>query len=149
MDILGHERGPMWTFLFHGHLRQEMTVLLELASERGADAVVRQRVAAIYIDVEILRLLGCRSLTAHAHGENPGPRSSLEKLFGSELSQRVRGLAADLLGADLLLGDDDPRAPWAGRWARSYLFARADTIMGGTSEVQRTVIARQLLGMPR
>jgi len=147
MDILGHERGPMWTFLFHGHLRQEIHALLDLAQARGvgADAAVRQRLAALYVDVEVLRLLGCRSLTALARGESPGPRSSLEKLFGSELAQRLRSSAGELLGPDLLLHPDDPRAPWRGRFTRSYLHSRADTIMGGTSEIQRTVIARQLL----
>lgn len=147
MDILGHERGPMWTFLFHGHLRQEIHALLDLAQARGvgADAAVRQRLAALYVDVEVLRLLGCRSLTALARGESPGPRSSLEKLFGSELAQRLRSSAGELLGPDLLLHPDDPRAPWRGRFTRSYLHSRADTIMGGPSEIQRTVIARQLL----
>jgi len=147
MDILGHERGPMWTFLFHGHLRQEIHALLDLAQARGvgADAAVRQRLAALYVDVEVLRLLGCRSSTALARGESPGPRSSLEKLFGSELAQRLRSSAGELLGPDLLLHPDDPRAPWRGRFTRSYLHSRADTIMGGTSEIQRTVIARQLL----
>ena len=68
---------------------------------------------------------------------------SLEKLFGSELSQRLRELTMDVLGAEGLLGMEDPRADWEGRWQRFWLFSRADTIMGGTSEIQRQVIAHQ------
>ena len=151
MGILAHERGPMWTFLFHGILFEELARLVELARHRGVhrDPRLRQRIAAARTEVEIMRLLGCRSLTAAGRGEAIGPRTSLEKLFGSELSQRVHALAAEVLGTNLLLDAEDERAEWSGRWARSYLASRADTIMGGTSEIQRGVIARQLLGLPR
>jgi alkylation response protein AidB-like acyl-CoA dehydrogenase len=151
MGILAHERGPMWAFMFHGYMTEDLAQLLELARRRGVadDPVIRQRIARAHTDVEIMRLLGCRSLTAESRGEPIGPKTSLEKLFGSELSQRVRELAVDVLGPQALLGMDDTRAEWEGRWLRFYLFSRADTIMGGTSEVQRTVIAHQLLGLPR
>jgi len=151
MGILAHERGPMWAFMFHGYMTEDLSQLLALAKRRGVadDPVFRQRIARAHTDIEIMRLLGCRSLTAESRGEHLGPKTSLEKLFGSELSQRVRELAMDVLGPQSLLGLDDERAEWEGRWLRFYLFSRADTIMGGTSEVQRTVIAHQLLGLPR
>jgi alkylation response protein AidB-like acyl-CoA dehydrogenase len=151
MGILAHERGPMWAFMFHGYMTEDLTQLLALAKRRGLDAdpVIRQRLARAHTDVEIMRLLGCRSLTAESRGEPIGPKTSLEKLFGSELSQRVRELAMDVLGPRALYGMEDEHADWDGRWLRFYLFSRADTIMGGTSEVQRTVIAHQLLGLPR
>jgi alkylation response protein AidB-like acyl-CoA dehydrogenase len=151
MGILAHERGPMWAFMFHGYMTEDLSQLLALAKRRGLDRdpVFRQRLARAHGDIEIMRLLGCRSLTAESRGEHLGPKTSLEKLFGSELSQRVRELAMDVLGNDALVGLDDERAEWEGRWLRFYLFSRADTIMGGTSEVQRTVIAHQLLGLPR
>ena len=151
MGILAHERGPMWAFMFHGYMMEDLAQLLSLARRRSqlGDPVVRQRIAKAHIEVEIMRLLGCRSLTAETRGEPIGPKTSLEKLFGSELSQSVRSLAMDLLGADGLVGMDDPRAEWGGRWLRFFLFSRADTIMGGTSEIQRQVIAHQLLGLPR
>jgi alkylation response protein AidB-like acyl-CoA dehydrogenase len=151
MGILAHERGPMWTFLFHGIIAEDLARLIDLARRRGhdRDPRLRQRLAAASIDVEVMRLLGCRSLTSAARGEAIGPRTSLEKLFGSELSQRVSSLAADILGSHLLLDAEDPRVVGDGRWARRYVGARADTIMGGTSEIQRGVIARQLLGLPR
>jgi alkylation response protein AidB-like acyl-CoA dehydrogenase len=151
MGILAHERGPMWAFMFHGYMTEDLSQLLALTKRRGlaSDPVIRQRIARAHTDIEIMRLLGCRSLTAESRGEPIGPKTSLEKLFGSELSQRVRELAVDVLGPQVLLGMDDERAEWEGRWLRFYLFSRADTIMGGTSEVQRTVIAHQLLGLPR
>lgn len=151
MGILGHERGPMWTFLFHGHLREELDRLLALVRRGDApeSAILRQALAGAHIDLEIMRLLGCRGLTTHDRGGDPGPASSLEKLFGSEVSQRVRALCVDVLGPRALLASDDPRSPWGGRWVHSYLFSRADTLLGGTSEIQRSVIARQLLGLPR
>jgi alkylation response protein AidB-like acyl-CoA dehydrogenase len=151
MGILAHERGPMWAFMFHGYMTEDLTQLLALARRRGltGDPRYRQRLAQAHIDVEIMRLLGCRSLTAETRGEPIGPKTSLEKLFGSELSQRVRALAMDALGPASLLGMDDERADWDGRWLRFFLFSRADTIMGGTSEIQRQVIAHQLLGLPR
>jgi alkylation response protein AidB-like acyl-CoA dehydrogenase len=149
MGILAHERGPMWTFMFHAVIQENFGHLVGAVKDRrlAGSALVRQSLAQVAIEVEIMRLLGCRSLTADERGEELGPRTSLEKLFGSELSQRVHGLAAELLGADSLLTPDDPRAPWQGRFEKFFLFSRADTIMGGTSEVQRTVIARQLLGL--
>ena len=151
MGILAHERGPMWAFMFHGYMTEDLRELLALAKRKGLDRdpVFRQRLARAHGDIEIMRLLGCRSLTAESRGEHLGPKTSLEKLFGSELSQRVRELAMDVLGSDALVGMEDERAEWEGRWLRFYFFSRADTIMGGTSEVQRTVIAHQLLGLPR
>ena len=151
MGILAHERGPMWAFMFHGYMTEDLSQLLALAKRKGLDRdpVFRQRLARAHGDIEIMRLLGCRSLTAESRGEHLGPKTSLEKLFGSELSQRVRELAMDVLGSDALVGMEDERAEWEGRWLRFYFFSRADTIMGGTSEVQRTVIAHQLLGLPR
>jgi alkylation response protein AidB-like acyl-CoA dehydrogenase len=151
MGILAHERGPMWTFMFHAVIQQNFAHLLAEVKRRRHDgsALLRQKLAQAAIEVEIMRLLGCRSLTAGERGEELGPKTSLEKLFGSELSQRVHGLATDVLGSDGLLTSEDARAPWEGRFEKFFLFSRADTIMGGTSEVQRTVIARQLLGLPR
>ena len=151
MGILSHERGPMWAFMFHGYMSADLRQLIELARERGRhqDPLARQRLADAWVGVEIMRLLGARSLTAEGRGEHLGPRTSLEKLFGSELSQRVRELAMEILGPEALLAMDDPRAPWEGRWQRFHLFSRSETIMGGTSEIQRQVIAQQVLGLPR
>ncbi len=95
-----------------------------------------------------MRLLGCRSLTAESRGEHLGPKASLE-LFGSELS-RACASSRWTCSATALLAMDDQRAEWEGRWLRSHLATRADTIVrAGTSEVQRTVIAHQRLGLPR
>src|SRR4030095_2614353 len=103
MGILAHERGPMWTFLSHGILFEELARLVELARHRGVhrDPRLRQRIAAARTEVALIRLLGWRGLTAAGRGEAIGARTSLEKLFGSELSQRVHTLAAEVLGTNL------------------------------------------------
>jgi alkylation response protein AidB-like acyl-CoA dehydrogenase len=154
MGIVAHERGPMWTFLFQRKIRRSLTQLIQLVREHpgsvGAlqDPVVRQRLAQAHIEVELLRLSGYRSLTALLRTGHPGPESSLEKVLGSETDQRLQDLALDLFGAYGGLRDGAP-ALAGGGFPRQFLYARSETIMGGTSEIQRNVIAQRILGLPR
>jgi len=69
------------------------------------------------------------------------------KLFSTELTQRFSETAIDMLGNDGVLWDSD--APGGGRWAYRFLYDRSMTIAGGTSEVQRNIVARRVLGLPR
>jgi alkylation response protein AidB-like acyl-CoA dehydrogenase len=146
MGILAHERGPVWTFTFQRKIRRSVEHLLDAA--RTADAgrralanpVFRQRLAQSWIEVEILRLVGYRSLTRLLRTGQPGVESSIEKVIGSETDQRLQELAMDVLG---------PVAMQDERWRREYLYSRSETIMGGTSEIQRNVIAQRILGLPR
>jgi alkylation response protein AidB-like acyl-CoA dehydrogenase len=154
MGILAHERGPVWTFTFQRKIRRSFEQLVRLAREhpaaRGAlaDAVVRQRLAQTFIEVEILRLAGYRSLTRLLRTGAPGAESSIEKVLGSETDQRLHDVAVDLLGSYASVAEGR-HAPGAGSLCRAYLYARSETIMGGTSEIQRSVIAQRLLGLPR
>ena len=154
MGIVEHERGPMWTFVFQRKIRRSLTTLLALAREhpatRGAlaDPLVRQRLAQAHIEVEILRLSGYRSLTHLLRTGRPGPQSSLEKILGSETDQRLQDLALGLFGPYAALRSG-AQALAGGRFARQFLYARAETIMGGTSEIQRNVVAQRILGLPR
>jgi alkylation response protein AidB-like acyl-CoA dehydrogenase len=91
--------------------------------------------AQAWIDVEIFRLHNARTLARLARGEEIGAESSLVKLFWSETSKRFYETAFDLLGP--------------GDWTKEFLHTRANTIMGGTSEIQRNVIGERLLGLPR
>jgi alkylation response protein AidB-like acyl-CoA dehydrogenase len=146
MGILAHERGPVWTFTFQRKIRRSFERLVRVAREhpggsRLADRRVRQRLAQAYIEVELLRLTGYRSLTRMLRTGHPGVESSIEKVLGSETDQRLQDVAADVLGPYLGVGDDPI--------ARAYLYARSETIMGGTSEIQRNVIAQRILGLPR
>jgi alkylation response protein AidB-like acyl-CoA dehydrogenase len=154
MGIVAHERGPMWTFVFQRKIRRSLTQLIRLVREHPAsagalrDAVVRQRLAQAHIEVELLRLSGYRSLTTLLRTGHPGPESSLEKVLGSETDQRLQDLALDLFGPYGGLRDG-AAALAGGGIARQFLYARSETIMGGTSEIQRNVIAQRILGLPR
>jgi len=90
--------------------------------------------------VERLRLVGYRSLTRLLRTGQPGVESSIEKVLGSETDQRLQELAMEVLGPWALLDEERRRA---------YLYSRSETIMGGTSEIQRNVIAQRILGLPR
>ena len=154
MGIVAHERGPMWTFVFQRRIRRSLSQLLAIAREhpatRGAlaDPAMRQRLAQAHIEVEILRLSGYRSLTQLLRTGHPGPESSLEKIVGSETDQRLQDLALELFGPYGVLRAG-PLAIGAGGVARQFLYARSETIMGGTSEIQRNVVAQRILGLPR
>jgi len=76
-----------------------------------------------------------------AHGEDLGAQASIVKLFWAEASQRLYETACSVLGGRAQLADDE--------WARGLLTTRANSIMGGTSEIQRTIIGERILGLPR
>ena len=154
MGIVQHERGPMWTFVFQRKIRRSLSQLLQLVKEHPAarhslgDPAVRQRLAQAHIEVEILRLQGYRSLTTLLRTGHPGNESSMEKVLGSETDQRLQELAMSLFGPYGGLRDGD-LSLGAGSIPRQFLYARSETIMGGTSEIQRNVIAQRILGLPR
>ena len=87
--------------------------------------------------------------TRLARGEEIGAESSIVKLFWAGMSQRLYETAIAVLGPDALLMPDDDDAVDGGRWARGLLSTRANSIMGGTSEIQRNIIGERLLGLPR
>ena len=87
--------------------------------------------------------------TRLARGEELGPESSIVKLFWAGMSQRLYETAVAVLGPDALLLPDDDGAVDDGRWALGLLASRANSIMGGTSEIQRNIIGERLLGLPR
>jgi len=152
MGILAHERGPVWTFTFQRRIRRSFEQLCRLASQASgsqaiADPRVRQKLSQSYIEVEILRLLGYRSITRLLRTGHPGVESSIEKVIGSETDQRLQEVAMEVLGSRALVeraGEHEVQDV-----VRDYLYARSETIMGGTSEIQRNVIAQRILGLPR
>ena len=115
----------------------------------AADPVVRQDVARRHIEVEIMRLLNCRTLTRLERGLEPGPESSLVKLFWAGLTQRLHELALGLAGPGGQLVAGSPHAIDGGRWPQAFLWSRVGAIAGGTSEVQANIIAQRILGLPR
>ena len=146
MGILQHERGPVWTFTFQRRIRRSFNALVQKTRSHPASSglghpLTRQRLAQSYIEVELLKLMGYRSLTHILRTGHPGPESSLEKVIGSETDQRLQEAAMSLFGPHAVLD--------AGGLTRDYMYSRSETIMGGTSEIQRNVIAQRILGLPR
>jgi alkylation response protein AidB-like acyl-CoA dehydrogenase len=148
---LANERGTTFIWKEQVLLEQAMDVLTATAHARGADddPTVRQRLAQSRIELEIFRLHNRDTLSRLARGEAIGAESSVVKLFWAGLSQRLYETAVAMLGADGLLAVSDEGAVDDGRWVLGLLQSRANSIMGGTSEIQRTIIGERLLGLPR
>ncbi len=148
---LANERGA--TFRWREQVLHEVAIglLFRLSANRGdtGDAIVRQQLARTWIEVEIFRLHNARTLTRLASGQEIGPESSVIKLFWAEMSQRLYETAVSVLGPDALLSAGDGHAIDRGRWVQGLLSSRAASIMGGTNEIQRNIIAERLLGLPR
>jgi alkylation response protein AidB-like acyl-CoA dehydrogenase len=147
---LGHERSTSRVALAVRY-RRVVDELIALARTLGrtGDPVVRQRLARIEIDVRLLVLTFARVAAAVAAGGEPGPASSVSRLFLAGFEQRLHELAVELTGAHGLLAAGDAHAVERGRWTWGLLKTRASTIGAGTAEIQRTTIAEQLLGLPR
>jgi len=140
---LAHERGTNFSFKEQVLARIDVDELADAlhASGAAADPLWRQSFAASFIDVEIMRLHNCATMTRLARGELPGSESSLVKLFWAGLSQRVTELGLTALGPAAQLA--------AGRWPQRRLWSLCGSIAGGTDEIQRNIIAQRLLGLPR
>ncbi|MEU3782256.1 acyl-CoA dehydrogenase family protein [Streptomyces sp900129855] len=160
-SLLGVERGEEAAtnpILF----RAEVERLVALARQYGKDQdpVIRQRIAWCWSKVEIMRCLGYRILTGWLKGAEPGPESSIAKLYWSEYHTEVTDLAMDIMGlhGQVPVGrqplrtyrtDDPGAANSSASWSTTYLIARSGTIYAGTSQVQRNILAEKVLGLPR
>ncbi len=120
------------------------------------DPLLRQRLARLHTEAEILRLIRLRTVTAAIKGEPPGPEASVRKVLADEHGQRIMAAAMDLEGSAGLLSAGDAGGvlaagpTWADPsiWHFGYLFSQALTIGGGTGDVQRNIIAERVLGLP-
>jgi alkylation response protein AidB-like acyl-CoA dehydrogenase len=144
---LGHERAA-GAMSQAARYRRVLDDLIDLARERGVtrDPLVRDRFADLETRVRIMQYTGMRTIAdIMARGE-PGPASSIARLFIVIVEQDLHEFAVDILGPHALLGRSDPRA---GRWVWGFLRTRASTIGAGTAEIQRDTIAEKVLGLPR
>ncbi|MFI1252691.1 acyl-CoA dehydrogenase family protein [Streptomyces netropsis] len=149
MSTAGNERGPTLRSpgrftaaahrlvgLWHAHADRDDTGL----RDRVADAVIRARAYQLFAYEDATRL---------AEGGAPGAKSSLTKVFWSELDLALHETALDVLGPYGELADGAGDAPARGAWAEGYTFSLAGPIYAGTNEIQRDIIAERLLGLPR
>lgn len=114
-----------------------------------ADPLIRQRLAQAYIETELLKLNNYRALTGLLRGTPPGPEGSLSKLLWAETNQRLQELAVEIQGANGQLYEGEERAADCGYWQYGFLRSRANSIEGGTSEIQRNILAERVLGLPK
>ncbi len=146
MSTASHERGL--SLRSPGRFTAAAARLVELWQRAGdpGDTALRDRVVDAWIGARAYRLHTHRTAERLAAGGTLGAEASLGKVFWSELDVALHEAALDLLGpraeVDGLGGPD-------GRWLDGYLFALAGPIYAGTNEIQRTVIAERLLGLPR
>jgi len=155
-NALAHERGTLWAFDFKIRLQNGALSLADLYRQaraggagRGLDApTLRQDVAQAYIESEVFAAHTLRILPK-LHAGDAGADAALQKLFGSEVQQRHCELAMALEGPYAQLGMGETRAIDRGEPQERYLYSRAVTISSGTSEVLRTLLAQQALGLPR
>jgi alkylation response protein AidB-like acyl-CoA dehydrogenase len=114
--------------------------LVDLARAGAPDGGLQDRVVQSWIEARAYHLFTLEQVTGIVDGGNPGARSSLNKLFWSELDVRLHETAMELLGAD---------AEADGPWSRGFEFSLAGPIYAGTNEIQRNIVAERLLGLPR
>jgi len=135
-----------------GSIRGDQALDWLISTTRGQhkekDPKVRQRIADLAIKGAIMRYAGMRSLTDSLRERLNPHLSAAMKLMGTSLVQEYSEAAMEILGPYAALMWDE-HAPFNGRWARQYLYDRSMTIAGGTSEVQRNIVAQRILGMPR
>jgi alkylation response protein AidB-like acyl-CoA dehydrogenase len=112
------------------------------------DPSIRERVARLYTEIELTKLLNYRALTKIIKGQKNWPEVPLAKLQWSYLAQALAELALDLLGPNGLLAKGSPDTVDGGSWNRSYSFQRYTTIGAGATEVQKNIIADRAL-LPR
>jgi alkylation response protein AidB-like acyl-CoA dehydrogenase len=155
ISTLMYERGSYGARL-HLIFKSHMSRLIELSKKfqrngkpASQDPIVRQKLAQAYAEIEIMRLNQMRAFSRMTATGVPGPEGSIQKLFWSELNQRIQQIAQEIFGPYGQLLGDDPYSIDGGAWSYGYLRTRGNTIEAGTSEVQRNIIGHFVLGLPR
>jgi alkylation response protein AidB-like acyl-CoA dehydrogenase len=152
---LGHERAMLWiTYAYD--VQRAVRKLVELGdcetpegTRLGDDPRFRDAVAGFYVDAQALLTMGYRGFSKFLHGK-AAPEHSLLKLYGSESLQKALLFGSEALGLEGLDMDWVGPPLWrAGAWGTQYLRSFGATIPGGTSEIQRNIIAERVLGLPR
>jgi alkylation response protein AidB-like acyl-CoA dehydrogenase len=162
LTLLGLERGAGGVASAVG-LANELDRLATLVRERGLehDTEIRGRLARCATEVHAIHSIALRTLVSAHAGEAIGEESSLTKMMVAEYHQRATELALDILGSEVLVPSGAGPAEWlrpqppgldplsSNAWVADFLHARAGTIYGGSSEIQRNTISERILRMPR
>ncbi len=166
-STLAFERGQSATTGYR-RFEEEYKALVKQAQANGAieREDIRQRLVQYYTKIQILKVNGLRSLTATLNNSRDFGVTALgagNKMFWSEMHQRAMELALDIFGAESMLVDAGPSSqswPGVGRDKRregypvspmmsAFFFSRSETIWGGTSQIQRNIVAERVLGLPK
>ncbi len=142
ITTLMHERAGL-AFALQARVQIALGELVDELRDRGVtdDPIVRQRLAQVAIEAQVLRLLAYRGLTSTMRHGEPGPEGSLGKWLWAEVNQSLTELAQDAAGPRAALVDDT--------WTYRFLRARANSIEGGTTEILKNIVAERVLGLPR
>jgi alkylation response protein AidB-like acyl-CoA dehydrogenase len=151
MGTLGHER--VGTAGLSVSMRIELDNLIATARVHNPDALadpaIRDRIARLWTQLELTRLLNARALSKILKGLPNWPEVPLAKLQWSSLSQTIAELGVDILGPLGVLEKGGPDAVDKGHWSRNYVWQRYTSIGAGTTEVQKNIIADRAIKMPR
>jgi alkylation response protein AidB-like acyl-CoA dehydrogenase len=142
MTTLMHERAGL-AFALQVDVQIALRELVADLRASGAarEPVVRDRLAQLAIEAQVLRLGAYRGLTATMQRGAPGPEGSLGKWLWAEVNQGLAALAQDVAGPEAMLAD--------GAWSYRYLRSRANSIEGGTTDILKNIVAERVLGLPR
>jgi alkylation response protein AidB-like acyl-CoA dehydrogenase len=148
MGTLGFERGVS-TIGQQVGFRRELEQIVALARRNGSidDPVVRDRLTRAWIGLDVMGAHALRTLAGSDDAAPPPGSDSVWKLTWAGWHRSLGELAMEVAGASSLTVESPPYE--LDRWQRLFLFSRADTIYGGSDEIQRNVIAERVLGLPR
>jgi alkylation response protein AidB-like acyl-CoA dehydrogenase len=148
---LSHERGTIFAFKEQVVHEVFLDELYALAHERDLldDVAASDALAQSFVETRVLRLHNTRTLSRLAKGIEPGPETSWIKLAWTDMTQALSSRALDLCEEAGPLWRGAHELPADGKWQRQWLWSKAASIAGGTSEVQKNIVAERILGLPR
>jgi alkylation response protein AidB-like acyl-CoA dehydrogenase len=143
-------------FASQAQVQIQLRRLIELAKRTSSDGgtaaddpLVRQRIAQLYVESEVLRLTSYRGLTQIMKRGIPGPEGSLGKWHWAEINQALTELAMEIEGPYSQLARGSEYAIDDADWQYHFLRARANSIEGGTTEILKNIVAERVLGLPK
>jgi len=144
---LAHERAGLWVESV-GRLEQTVVGLVELAQKNGRadDPIIRRKIAQFHELASSLRALGYKGFASFAQGSS-APEHSYMKMATSEAGKAAYELGMEIVGP--MAPVTDATFADVNRWSHGFFMSFANTIAGGSSEIQRNIIAQRILGLPR